>query len=160
MLTLSQCWHTDVGLTLVYQRWPNVDLSVRPMLAQRWHTTIGVTLRQRRYTNVVSMLVQRWFNVGAPPLGQRWANWQIHVGPTLVCRRWLNVRADVGPTLGQRRNASLACWLPVQDRNTYWSASCNRNNKHIISLMLSTPYLFSFPPLFSYLIVEMNIGVA
>ena len=52
------------------------------------------------------MLAQRWANVGARPLGQRWANWQIHVGPTLVSRRWPNVRVDVGPTLGQRRNAS------------------------------------------------------
>ena len=52
------------------------------------------------------MLAQRWANVGVQPLGQRWANWQIHVGPTLVSRRWPNVRVDVGPTLGQRRNAS------------------------------------------------------
>ena len=52
------------------------------------------------------MLAQRWANVGVQPLGQRWANWQIHVGPTLVRRRWPNVRVDVGPTLGQRRNAS------------------------------------------------------
>ena len=52
------------------------------------------------------MLAQRWANVGVQPLGQRWANWQIHIGPTLVSRRWPNVRVDVGPTLGQRRNAS------------------------------------------------------
>ena len=56
------------------------------------------------------MLAQRWANVGVQPLGQRWANWQIHVGPTLVSRRWPNVRVDVGPTLGQRRNAS---WVSI-----------------------------------------------
>ena len=56
------------------------------------------------------MLAQRWANVGVQPLGQRWANWQIHVGPTLVSRRWPNVRVDVGPTLGQRRNAS---WVHI-----------------------------------------------
>ena len=54
------------------------------------------------------MLAQRWASVGVQPLGQRWANWQIHVGPTLVSRRWPNVRVDVGPTLGQRCNASWA----------------------------------------------------
>ena len=61
------------------------------------------------------MLAQRWANVGMQPLGQRWANWQIHIGPTLVSRRWPNVRVDVGPTLGQRRNASWECFPH------YWS---------------------------------------
>ena len=61
------------------------------------------------------MLAQRWANVGVQPLGQRWANWQIHVGPTLVSRRWPNVRVDVGPTLGQRRNASWDVLLSKWD---------------------------------------------
>ena len=58
--------------------------SVGPMLVQRWQTTIGVTL------------CQRLPNVSVPTLGQRWANWQIHVGPTLVSRGWR--WANVGPT--------------------------------------------------------------
>ena len=130
-LRLGQCWHTDVGPTLVYQRWPNVDLFVGPTLAQRWRN-VAPTLAQRRYTDVGPIMAQRSANVGAPPLGQRWANWQIHVGPTLVCRRWPNVRADVGPTLGQRRNAS---WGVIGDSYScvgfVYCDCCGYSNKRV-----------------------------
>ena len=59
------------------------------------------------------MLAQRWANVGVQPLGQRWANWQIHVGPTLVSRRWPNVRL----TLGQRwANVAMLAGVSMTDR--------------------------------------------
>ena len=71
--------------------------SVGPMLVQRWHTTIGVTLCQH-WSNVSAPALGRcWHNIGPTLARQHWANWQIHIGRTLVSRRCPNIKVDVGP---------------------------------------------------------------